>query len=150
MRSYGLYVLKRFGQFALVVLIGISLTFFVAHLTPVDPVEHMVSQMTAFGDTSPEAVLMMREALAELYGTDELLLAQYVAYWGRMLMLDFGPSLSAFPTPVSVLIGRALPWTVGLLVICTLIVWTLGNLLGGLAGYYRDSRILRLFGLIVM
>ena len=31
--------------------------------------------MTAFGDTSPEAVLMMREALAELYGTDEPLLA---------------------------------------------------------------------------
>jgi peptide/nickel transport system permease protein len=150
MRGYGIYVLKQFGQFALVVFIGISLTFFVTHLTPVDPVEHMVSQMTAFGDTSPEAVLMMRQALAELYGTDEPLLAQYVAYWGRMLMLDFGPSLSAFPTPVSVLIGRALPWTVGLLVICTLIVWTLGNLLGGLAGYYRDSRILKLFGVVVM
>jgi peptide/nickel transport system permease protein len=150
MRSYGLYVLKRFGQLVLVVFIGISLTFFITHLTPVDPVEHMVSQMTAFGDTSPEAVLMMRQVLAELYGTDEPLLAQYVAYWGRMLMLDFGPSLSAFPTPVSVLIGRALPWTVGLLVICTLVVWTLGNLLGGLAGYYRDSRILKLIGLLVM
>jgi len=150
MRSYGVYVLKRFGQFALVVFIGISLTFFITHLTPVDPVEHMVSQMTAFGDTSPEAVLMMREALAELYGTNEPLLQQYFTYWRRMLVLDFGPSLSAFPTPVSVLIGRALPWTVGLLLTCTLVAWAIGNLLGGLAGYYRDSRTLKLFGVVVM
>ena len=59
-----------------------------------------------------------------------------------MLVLDFGPSLSAFPTPVSVLIGRALPWTIGLLFTCTMLAWVLGNLLGGLAGYYRKSRTL--------
>ena len=67
-----------------------------------------------------------------------------------MLVLDFGPSLSAFPTPVSVLIGRALPWTVGLLLTCTLVTWAIGNLLGGLAGYYRNSRTLKMFGVVVM
>jgi peptide/nickel transport system permease protein len=67
-----------------------------------------------------------------------------------LLTLDFGPSLSAFPTPVSVLIGRALPWTIGLLLTCTLIAWVLGNLLGGLAGYYRNSRTLKLFGVVAM
>src|SRR5215208_427899 len=132
MRGYGIYVLKRFGQFALVVFIGISLTFFITHLTPIDPVEQMIASMTAFGETSPEAVLLMREALGELYGTGGPLLEQYLAYWGRMLVLDFGPSLSAFPTPVSELIGRALPWTVGLLLACTLAAWAIGNLLGGL------------------
>lgn len=150
MRSYGIYVLKRFGQFALVVFVGISLTFFITHLTPVDPVEQMIASITAFGDTSPEAVRMMRESLGELYGTGGPLFEQYLGYWGRMLVLDFGPSLSAFPTPVSILIGRALPWTVGLLLVCTLIVWTLGNLLGGLAGYYRNNRTLKLLGLLVM
>jgi peptide/nickel transport system permease protein len=150
MRSYGIYLLRRFGQFVLVVFIGISLTFFITHLTPIDPVEQMISSMTAFGDTSPEAVLMMREALGELYGTGGPLLEQYFSYWRRMLVLDFGPSLSAFPTPVSVLIGRALPWTVGLLLSCTLIAWALGNILGGLAGYFRESRTLKLFGVVVM
>ena len=70
MRNYGYYVLKRFIQFLLVVFVGISLTFFITHLTPIDPVEQMVASMTAFGDTSPEAVDMMREALRELYGVD--------------------------------------------------------------------------------
>lgn len=150
MRSYGIYLLKRLAQLVLVVFVGISLTFFITHLSPIDPVEQTISSLTAFGDTSPEAILMMREALGELYGTGEPLLTQYVSFWRRMLVLDFGPSLSAFPTPVSVLIGRALPWTVGLLLICTLISWLLGNLLGGLAGYYRDSRTLKLIGAIAM
>ncbi len=150
MRGYALYVLKRFGQFALVIFIGVSLTFFVTHLTPIDPVEQTISSITAFGDTSPEAVLMMREALSELYGTGEPLLQQYATYWRRLLQLDFGPSLSAFPTPVSELIGRALPWTVALLLTCTLIAWVLGNLLGGLAGYYRRNRTLKVFGMIAM
>ena len=134
----------------LVVFIGISLTFFITHLTPIDPVEQMIASMTAFGDTSPEAVAMMREALRELYGIEGSLIDQYFIYWGRILMLDFGPSLSAFPTPVSVLIGRALPWTIGLLFTCTMLAWLLGNLLGGLAGYYRKSRTLKLLGVVAM
>jgi len=75
---------------------------------------------------------------------------QYLAFWGRVVLADFGPSLSAFPTPVSVLIRRALPWTVGLLTAATLISWALGNLLGGLAGYHRHSRVLRVAGVVAM
>lgn len=150
MRKYALYVAKRFVQFLLVVFIGISLTFFITHLTPIDPVEQMIASMTAFGQTSPEAVLQMREALQELYGIQGSLIEQYFVYWGRILTLDFGPSLSAFPTPVSELIGRALPWTIGLLFTCTSLAWMLGNLLGGLSGYYRDSRILKLFGVVAI
>lgn len=150
MRRYALYVAKRLVQFALVVFIGISLTFFITHLTPIDPVEQMVSSMTAFGATSPEAVLQMRIALQELYGIEGSLLEQYFTYWSRILVFDFGPSLSFFPTPVSHLIVRALPWTIGLLFTCTMLAWLIGNALGGLAGYYRDNRALKLFGVLAM
>jgi peptide/nickel transport system permease protein len=150
MRSYALYVVKRLVQFALVVFIGISLTFFITHLTPIDPVEQMIASMTAFGDTSPEAVLRMREALRALYGVEGSLIDQYFTYWSRILTLDFGPSLSAFPTPVATLIARALPWTIGLLFTCTMLAWLLGNVLGGLAGYYRKSRTLKLLGVVAM
>ena len=71
-------------------------------------------------------------------------------FWKRILVGDFGPSLSAFPTPVSTLIGRALPWTVGLLSVSTILAFVLGNLLGGLAGYYRNSRILKVAGIAAM
>ena len=88
---------------------------------------------------------MMRQSLRELYGLEGSLVRAVRRRSGSASCVgDFGPSLSAFPTPVSVLISRALPWTVGLLLVSTLLAWVLGNLLGGLAGYYRDSRSCKL------
>ena len=150
MRSYGSYLLRRLGQFALVVFIGINIAYLVTHTTPIDPIEQSIAAATAFGSTSPEAVDMMRQALRELYGLEGSPWQQYLAFWRRIVQLDFGPSLSAFPTPVSALIWQALPWTAGLLLVATTITWVLGNLLGGLAGYFRGSRTLRLAGLLAM
>jgi peptide/nickel transport system permease protein len=150
MRGYGVYLLTRLGQFVLVVFIGINISFIVTHSTPIDPVEQTISAATMFGAVNPEAIAMMRQSLKELYGLEGTLWQQYVTFWSRVMVGDFGPSLSAFPAPVSTLIARALPWTVGLLVISTILTWILGNLLGGLAGYYRRSRTLRLAGVVAM
>jgi peptide/nickel transport system permease protein len=150
MIGYGRYLAGRLAQFVLVVFIGINIAFFVTHATPIDPVEQSIAAATAYGSTSPEAIAQMRQSLRELYGLEGGLLQQYASFWRRVAVGDFGPSISAFPTPVSTLIGRALPWTAGLLVVATLVAWTLGNLLGGLAGYYRRSRTLRLAGIVAM
>ena len=150
MSSYAAYLLRRVAQFVLVVFIGINISFVVTHATPIDPVEQTIAATTAFGSTSPEAIAMMRQSLRELYGLEGSLWQQYAVFWKRVAVLDFGPSLSAFPTPVSDLIWRALPWTVGLLVVATTISWVLGNLLGGLAGYFRDNRGLRIAGVLAM
>ena len=150
MRGYLAYFAKRLGQFALVVFIGVNLAYVITHATPIDPVEQSISAVTSFGNTAPEAIEQMRSSLQELYGLRGSRWDQYITFWRRILHGDFGPSLSAFPTPVSALIGRALPWTAGLLVGSTLITWVLGNLLGGLAGYYQSSRSLKLMGVVAM
>jgi peptide/nickel transport system permease protein len=130
--GYPGYLLTRLGQFALVVFIGINITFIVTHATPIDPVEQSIAMATQYGTTNPEAIDMMRRSLKELYGLEGGLGEQYIAFWRRIAVGDFGPSLSAFPTPVATLIGRALPWTVALLVVSTLLTWVLGNLLAGI------------------
>jgi peptide/nickel transport system permease protein len=150
MTDYPCHLLKRFGQFALVVFIGVNLAYVITHATPIDPVEQSIAAVTAFGSTSPDAIADMRRSLQELYGLNGGPLAQYTAFWSRILRGDFGPSLSAFPTPVSTLILRAMPWTTGLLVTSTLVAWLLGNLLGGLAGYYRHNRGLKALGVMAM
>jgi peptide/nickel transport system permease protein len=150
MKSYLVYLSKRLVQFAVVVFVGINVTYLVTHMTPINPVEQSISAVTSFGATSPEAIEMMRQSLRQLYGLEGTPWEQYVTFWKRIVVGDFGPSLSAFPTPVSQLILRALPWTVGLLLVSTVLTWCLGNLLGGLAGYYRNSRILKAFGLVTM
>ena len=150
MSAFAIYAGKRLLQFALVVFIGINLAFVITHSTPIDPVEQTVAAATSFGSASPEAIEMMRRSLRELYGLAGSPWNQYVTFWKRIVVGDFGPSLSAFPTPVSVLINRALPWTIGLLTVSTLLAWGLGNLLGGLAGYYRDSNWLKITGIVAM
>src|SRR4051812_2090558 len=121
MRTYAAYLAKRLLQFVLVVFIGINLTYVISHATPIDPVEQTISALTSFGNTSPEAIETMRESLRELYGMSGTPVEQYVSFWSRIVVGDFGPSLSAFPTPVSELILRALPWTIGLLVVATVL-----------------------------
>ncbi|RPI46238.1 MAG: ABC transporter permease, partial [Hyphomicrobiaceae bacterium] len=150
MRFYAMYLAQRLGQFLLVVFIGINLTYLITHLTPIDPVEQSIAAVTSFGNTSPEAIGAMRQSLRELYGLTGAPHEQYLAYWRRIATADFGPSLSAFPTPVSTLIARALPWTIGLLATATLLTWVLGNLLGGLAGYYQNKTSLKVLGIIAM
>ena len=148
--GYAGYVGRRLAQFLLVVFIGINIAYVVTHASPIDPVEQSISAVTSFGNTAPDAIEQMRKSLRELYGLGGTPVQQYLTFWKRILSADFGPSLSAFPTPVGTLIGRALPWTAGLLAVSTLVAWVLGNLLGGLAGYYRQSRGLKLLGVIAM
>ena len=150
MRFYAKYLAQRLLQFLLVVFIGINLTYVITHATPIDPVEQSIAAVTSFGNTSPEAINMMRQSLRELYGLTGGPFEQYVNFWRRIAVADFGPSLSAFPTPVSTLIARALPWTIGLLATATLLTWVLGNLLGGLAGYYQNSRALKILAIVAM
>lgn len=150
MNGYLTYVAKRFGQFLFVVFTGVTLAFLIAHFSPVDPIEQTVSLLTNFGSTDPRTVEILRQSLRELYGTDGSLLDQYLTFWGRVVRGDFGPSLSAFPTPVMTIIGRALPWTVGLLTLATIISWIIGNTLGAIAGYFRNNRAMKVVGVLVM
>jgi peptide/nickel transport system permease protein len=150
MDGFSKYLVRRVFQFFLVVFLGITLAFLITNLSPVDPVEQTVSLMTNFGATDPRAVELMREALRELYGLEGTALEQYAAFWSRVLRGDFGPSLSSFPTPVMSLITAALPWTIGLLTLSLAFTWTLGNLLGALAGYFRSNLALKLAGAAVM
>lgn len=146
MSGYLGYLARRLGQFVLVVFIGINIAYVITHASPIDPVEQSISAVTSYGNTAPEAIEQMRTSLRELYGLSGTPVEQYLLFWKRVLRADFGPSMSAFPTPVATLVGRALPWTAGLLTVSTIIAWGLGNLLGGLAGYYQKSRGLKLVG----
>ncbi|MGO7970891.1 ABC transporter permease [Rhizobium ruizarguesonis] len=148
MTSYLIFVLKRFGQFLLVVFLGVTITFFITHLTPIDPVEESIGAITQMGQSDPNAIELMRQSLRELYGMEGSIWQQYLHFWLRLATGDLGPSLSAFPTPVSTIIMRSLPWTIGLMTVSTIITFVLGNAIGALAGYYRKDMVLKAVSLV--
>lgn len=147
------YLIPRLISYFLVIWLGITVVFLIPRLTPNDPVMKMIDQMQARGSTlEPGAMDGIINDLTEMYGLGGSWSEQYIAFWGRLIHGDFGVSFFNFPTRVNQLISTALPWTLGLLVISTIISWTTGNIIGGLAGYYsrkRWSRSLEVFAMVV-
>jgi peptide/nickel transport system permease protein len=133
------FILPRLLQWVLVVFIGVTITFLIPRLSPVNPVDQAVARMTTFQTMNPEATQVMRQTFLDLYGLDGNLLEQYLNFWRRLLAGDLGPSFTSFPTPVTQMIGNSIGWTIGLLGIATLIAWGLGVILGSLAGYFSSS-----------
>lgn len=144
MRKFVLrYLIPRIIQFLTIIFIGITVTFIIPRLSPTDPVEAQISMMLARGQTlDPQSIAAMRAALTDLYGLSGGPVQQYFMFWGRLFRGDLGPSLSSFPTPVSDMIGQALPYTLSLLIPALLISWVFGNLFGALSSYYPKNRAL--------
>jgi peptide/nickel transport system permease protein len=135
------YLIPRLIQYFLVIFLGITAVFFIPRFLPNDPVVQTIAALQARGSSvDPATIDQMVADLTELYGLEGSLLQQYGAFWRRLLRADFGVSFFQFPTPVGELIATALPWTLGLLFVTTVISWTAGNLIGGLAGYYNRRR----------
>ena len=147
------YLIPRLIQYFLVIFLGITAVFFIPRFAPSDPVQRTIAELRSRGSyLDPATIDDMIEDLTELYGLEGSMLQQYGAFWQRLFRGDFGLSFFQFPTPVIKLIGISLPWTLGLLLSTTFLSWTIGNIIGGLAGYFsrkRWSRILDTFAMVI-
>jgi peptide/nickel transport system permease protein len=138
------YLLARLLFFVIVVWAGVTLIFFLPRLAPGrDPVRERLGMMAAMGGVNAESVESMAKAYEAKFGLDQPLWRQYVNYMGDILRFDLGYSLAKFPTRVETLIVQAMPWTIALLTVSTLIAFTAGTLLGGLLAWPSAPRALR-------
>lgn len=141
-KSIVVYFVARFISYILVVITGITIIFFIPRITSQNPALALIGRLTSQGTfMDPEVVESMRNSLMETFGLKGTLLQQYIGFLKRAFIGDFGPSFAVFPTPVTQLIYKSLPWTVGLLSFSTIIAWILGNIVGLIAGYKRDHLI---------
>lgn len=120
------YLLRRIVG-ALVTLIGVAvLVFLLLRVLPGD-------EITArFGIESGSLTPAQREALERYYGLDQPLVVQFFTWLGSVLTGNFGISVTS-GSAVSRLIGRALPVTIELAVLSTMIGAVLGVSVGVMA-----------------
>ncbi|MDD7963694.1 ABC transporter permease, partial [Microbacterium sp. NE1TT3] len=64
---------------------------------------------------------------------------QYVAYLGQVVRLDFGVSYTFYPQSVSSMVSTALPYTLGLVGIVTILAFVIGTLIGVMAAWRRGT-----------
>ena len=139
MRLLKEFILPRLLQWFIVVFVGITVTFLIPRLSPINPIDQAMGRMTTFQTMDPDSALALRETLEDMYGLEGSIFDQYISFWGRILRADLGPSFLAFPTPVSHIISTGIGWTVGLLGLSIIISWILGVILGSLAGYFPSA-----------
>lgn len=134
------HVLKRFGLFLFVVWGAATLNFFLPRLAPGDPVRERLFQMSTTGGFTQTGVEEMVEEYQAKFGLDKPLVEQYFNYLWDMARFDFGYSLTLFPTRALDLIMQALPWTIGLLLVTTLLSFAIGTLLGAIIAWPKAPR----------
>lgn len=130
------YLLRRLGASLLLLLLVVSLTFFVLRLAPGDPSAQI---------ENPRIPREHQERMAALYGLDRPLLEQYLT-WLRGVVLDGDWGLSfSHRRPVSAVLLERLPATLALTVTALLIQFAVGLTLGVAAarrpGSWRDNLI---------
>ena len=114
--------------------------FFLPRLAPgQDPVRARLGTVLAQGG-SVSGIEEMVATYNEKFGLGEPLWLQYLRYLGDYARFDFGYSLASYPARVLDLIGNALPWTICLLVVSTVIAFVVGTLAGALLGWTRAPR----------
>lgn len=136
------YLVRRLLVFFLTLWVAATLIFIIPRLAPGDPIAAMVARLTYTAGVVENSHLII-EGWKERFGLNDPVYVQYVRYLTGILQGDLGYSMARFPSTVSELVGRALPWTIGLVGIATLIYFTVGNLCGALLAWQKTPRLVR-------
>lgn len=128
------YLARRLALYLGTAWAAITLNFLIPRLMPGNPVLALLARFRGRIDPQSE------KALRQLFGLDNAsLFSQYQTYLAHLFRGDLGTSFTFFPTPVSTVILSALPWTLVLVGLSTIISFGVGTLLGIVAGWKRGT-----------
>jgi peptide/nickel transport system permease protein len=131
-------VLRRLGFFLLTLWAALTLNFFIPRFMPGSPLQAL--QARTHNRLSPEALNQMLTSFG--FKPHQNWFIQYLDYLRNMVTGRWGISIGqSLGAPVRTLIGQALPWTLGLVGIATILAFLLGSLAGIVAGWRRGGKV---------
>jgi len=131
------YYIQKIAFYVVALWAALTLNFFIPRWLPGNPVDILITKLSAKGPVTPAT----RHALELLLGTNSgaPIWVQYGDYLANLLHGRLGVSVTYFPASVTSVIGQALPWTIGLIGLSTVLSFVIGVLLGQFAGWKRGS-----------
>lgn len=132
------YLIRRAMMFALTLWAAVTLNFVIPRLMPGSPADAALARYAGQGPVSPAQRQAVQVMLGLPHGS---LVSQYGLYLTDVARFRFGVSYTYFPQTVSSVIAQALPWTLVLVGMATVISFAAGTLLGVLAAW-RRGRVL--------
>jgi peptide/nickel transport system permease protein len=131
------FVLRRLGFFVLTLWAALTLNFFLPRLMPGNPALAAIGNHR--GSLTPDALKVLE---AQFGLGHQNILSQYVSYLGNVATGKFGSSLTTQPgTSVGRIVLDAIPWTLGLVGLTTVLAFVLGTGIGIVGAWRRGGRL---------
>jgi peptide/nickel transport system permease protein len=125
------YLVHRIGFFIITVWVCLTINFVLPRLMPGNAADAAMSRLR--GTVSPGAVRAYEIAFGVT--THVSLVDQYFEYLRNVFTGNFGVSITFFPDEVLSVILSALPWTLGLVGLTTVVAFLAGTLIGVVSGW---------------
>ncbi|MDK6028223.1 ABC transporter permease [Ignisphaera sp. 4213-co] len=135
-----IFLVRRSAFLITTYFIALTIVFILPRAIPGNPLALLLTQLFQQAQTNPEAIREVYKKLMEEFGIGKPIYVQYIEFLSRAFRGDLGTSIAFYPKKVIDLIAPAIPWTLALLVPATISAWTVGNLIGAVAGYKRGSK----------
>jgi peptide/nickel transport system permease protein len=139
------YVLRRVGVFVLVLWAAATINFAIPRLSPADPIKEALLKVTSMG-AAQGGMEELTKTFATRFGLDQPVWKQYLNYITDLAQFNLGFSISFFPASVSEMIVVALPWTIVLVGLATLITFAIGTVLGAFMAWPNVPRVVSVLG----
>jgi peptide/nickel transport system permease protein len=131
-------MVRRLIIFVATLWAAITVNFFIPRLMPGTPADAALAKLSGNGAINPAQRKAIEDTLGVPHGS---VLLQYWHYLGDTVHARFGVSYTFFPSSVASLIRTALPWTLVLVGLATVMAFAIGSLLGVLAAWRRGRAI---------
>jgi len=129
------FVLRRLAFFLVTLWAAITTNFLIPRLMPGNAALSMMARYK--GHVNPQALHALEIAFG--VNTHQSLPREYFTYLGNVARGRFGISLTFFPDAVSREVLQALPWTLGLVGVTTVLAFVLGTLIGLVTAWRRGG-----------
>jgi peptide/nickel transport system permease protein len=133
------WLARRLAFYAVALWVALTINFLLPRLMPGDPIAGLLAHLNPSQLAANPGLIQTYQAL--LGGGDHSIWQDYVTYLHRILHFDFGLSTSNYPTPVSEVLGRTLPYSIFLVGVAFLIAFVLGTAVGMVAAWRRGGAI---------
>ena len=131
------YYVRRTARVFVTIFLVTTLTFGLIRLLPGGPYSQLRVNLLRQG--VPASEVDARIATLQNIRPDAPLWRQYLDYLTAIAQGNLGQSIS-LETPVSHVIAEAIPWTVFVVVVSTVLVFAIGIVVGAIQAYWEGSR----------
>jgi peptide/nickel transport system permease protein len=128
---------RRLAFYVLSIWVALTLVFLLPRLMPGDPLAGLLQHLSSAQLAANPGIIQTYQAL--LGGDHNSIWQDYVTYLHRLAHFNFGLSSSNYPTPVSEVVGRTLPYSIFLVGVGFLLAFVLGTAVGMIAAWRRGG-----------